>query len=198
MAVSTYDEAYSIPSEKAQRIALRTQQIVALETGICSTPDPLGGSCFGEALTGELEGRAGRWMDDVRQRGGMRAVTESGWAESILAEQAYRIQGAIERGEREVVGVNVFTDGNGESEMPDIFRVDPQVESEQISRLKAVKEKRDAARLQDALTRLEEDAAGEGNLLPAILDVVRAEGSEGDVFRVLRAAWGDYRPGAVV
>jgi methylmalonyl-CoA mutase, N-terminal domain len=194
MAISTFDEAYSIPSEKAQRIALRTQQIVALETGVASTPDPLGGSYFVESLTDELERRAEGWMSEVDRRGGMLAVTESGWIESLLAEQAYRTQNEIERGEHSVVGVNVFTDAGGEGELEGLFQVDPSVERQQRERLSVVKRSRDKARLTDALAQIADEAAGTGNLLPSIITAVKADASEGEIFAAMRKIWGEYRP----
>lgn len=194
MAVSTYDEAYSIPSEKAQRLALRTQQVVALETGVCSTPDPLAGSYVVESLTDELERRAEGWMRDVDRRGGMLAATESGWIESLLSQQAYEIQRRIERGELPVVGLNVFTEGSDAGEMADVFRVDPQVEAAQVARLQAAKARRDRVRVEERLARVTEAAAGTENLMPHILDAVRAEASEGEIIKALRAAWGEYRP----
>ena len=197
MALSTYDEAFSIPSEKAQRIALRTQQIVALETGIASTPDPLGGSYVVERLTDELEARAEGWIAEVERRGGMLAVTESGWVEGLLAEQAYEIQRQTERGERPVIGVNLHTDGNEEGELPNVFRVDPTVEQAQIERLREVRRRRDGGRVDDALAAVREVAAGRGNIMDPILAAVTARATEGEIFRTMREVWGDYRPGAL-
>jgi methylmalonyl-CoA mutase, N-terminal domain len=197
MAISTYDEAYSIPSEKAQRIALRTQQIVALETGIASTPDPLGGSYVVESLTDELERRAEGWMAEIEHRGGMLAVVESGWIESVLAQQAFDIQRRIESGENPLVGVNIFTEGNEDGQMPNVFRPDPGVEDRQKHRLADVRRRRDSSRVADALAGVRGAAAGDDNTMPAILEAVSALASEGEIFQALRSVWGDYRPAAV-
>ena len=197
MAISTYDEAYSIPSEKAQRIALRTQQIVALESGVTSTPDPFGGSYVVEAMTDELERRAEGWMAEVQRRGGMLAVTESGWIESILADQSYEIQRRIESGEQPVVGVNLHTGGNEEKQMLNLFRVDPAVEDEQKRRLAEVRRHRDQARVKDTLASVRAAAACSDNLMTPLLEAVRARASMGEIFKELRAIWGEYGPVAV-
>jgi methylmalonyl-CoA mutase N-terminal domain/subunit len=197
MAISAYDEAYSIPSERAQRIALRTQQIVALETGVCQTPDPLAGSYFVESLTDELERRAEGWMRQVERHGGMLEAVESGWVESLLSEQAYRVQRGIEAGAIPLVGVNMFTEGTEPDEPAEVFRVDPRVEHEQVERLRTVKAHRHAGRVQDALAGVAQAAAGSENLMYPILDAVRSEASEGEIIGALRTVWGDYRPSAL-
>lgn len=194
MAISTYDEAYSIPSEKAQRIALRTQQIVSLESGIASIPDPLGGSYVVEAMTDELERRAEAWMAAVQRRGGMLAVTENGWIESVLSDQSYEIQRQIEAGQLPVVGVNVHTGGNEEKQMSNLFRVDPGVEDEQKRRLAEVRRRRDHVRVGDTLAAVRATALGSDNLMSPILDAVRAHASIGEIFVELRSVWGEYHP----
>lgn len=194
MAISTYDEAYSIPSEKAQRIALRTQQIVAQESGIAATPDPLGGSYYVESLTDELETRAEHWMKQVEERGGMLAVTESGWIESILADQAYQTQLNIDAGKQPLVGVNSYTEGNDEEQMAGIFRVDPRVEEEQCQRLAAIRKQRDAGRVEDALNQIKALAAGKENMMAAILTAVRSHASSGEIFAAMRSVWGMHNP----
>lgn len=133
-------------------------------------------------------------MSEVDRRGGMLAVTESGWIESRLAEQAYRTQNEIERGEHSVVGVNVFTDAGGEGELEGLFQVDPSVERQQRERLSVVKRSRDKARLTDALAQIADEAAGTGNLLPSIITAVKADASEGEIFAAMRKIWGEYRP----
>ncbi len=197
MAISTYDEAYSIPSEKAQRISLRTQQIVAFETRIGNTPDPLAGSYYVESLTDELERGAERWIAEVERRGGMLSAVESGWVESLLSRQAYEIQHRIESGEIPVVGVNMFTEGNEEGELADLFRVDPSVETTQIERLRAIRARRDRIRVADALAAVTGAARSTDSLVPHVLGAVKAEASEGEIIRALRDAWGDYQPSAI-
>jgi methylmalonyl-CoA mutase, N-terminal domain len=197
MAISTYDEAYSIPSEKAQRVALRTQQIVALETGIASTPDPLAGSYYVESLTDELERRAERWIAEVEERGGMLAVTKSGWVESVLAGQAFEIQRRIESGEQPMVGENLFRSEEEEPELPELFRVDPAVEDNQVQRLADFKRRRDTGRVTEALAALRAAAAGSGDIMAPILSAVRALATEGEIMNALRDVWGDYRPNSI-
>jgi methylmalonyl-CoA mutase N-terminal domain/subunit len=197
MAISTYDEAYSIPSEKAQRIALRTQQIVAYESGVTHTPDPLGGSYYVEALTDELEERARGWIGRIEELGGMLEATESGWVEATLAKQAYQVQQRVETGEQSVVGVNAFTEGNEEPQDLELFQVDPAVEQEQIARLRAVRAGRDRVRVETALARVSEVAGGTDNVMPAVLDAVKAECSEGEIIKAMLRVWGDYHPTAV-
>lgn len=197
MALSTYDEAFSIPSEKAQRIALRTQQIVALETGVTNSADPLGGSYMVEALTDELERRAEGWIAEVDRRGGMLAATQSGWIEGVLAEQAYEIQRQIELGIRPVVGVNVHTDGNEEGQLSNLFRVTPEAEDAQIARLRNVRKRRDTIRVADALDTIRGLAAGRENMMDAIMAAVVASASEGEIFQAMRDVWGEYHPGAL-
>lgn len=197
MALSTYDEAFSIPSEKAQRIALRTQQIVALETGVANSADPLGGSYMVESLTDELEERAESWIAEVDRRGGMLAVTQSGWIEGVLAEQAYQIQRQIETGARPVVGVNRYIDGNEEGELANVFRVAPEVENAQIVRLQDVRRRRDKAKVGNALDRVRIAAAGNENLMDPIMAAVVASASGGEVFQAMRDVWGEYQPGAL-
>ncbi|MCY4363206.1 MAG: methylmalonyl-CoA mutase family protein [Gammaproteobacteria bacterium] len=194
MAISTYDEAYSIPSEKAQRLALRTQQIVALESGVTYTPDPLAGSYYVEALTNEIESRAQGWIDEVEKRGGMLAVTESGWIEMLLAEQAYHIQCEIESGERPVVGVNIHEGGDNDAINDDLFRVDPQVEKQQLNRLDSSRRQRDSVRAAEAMTFVKDSLEGTTNVMTSILEAVKASVSVGEIFSVMRSVWGTYKP----
>lgn len=197
MALSTYDEAFSIPSEKAQRIALRTQQIVGMETGIANSADPLGGSFMVEKLTDELEARAEGWIAEIGRRGGMLAVTQSGWVEGVLAEQAYEIQRQIETGLRPVVGVNIHTDGNEEGQLANVFRVPPEAENAQIARLRAVRKRRDKVKVEDALAAIRGTAAGQDNMMDSIMAAVVASASEGEIFQAMRDVWGEYHPGAL-
>lgn len=194
MAISTYDEAYSIPSEKAQRLALRTQQIVALESGVANTPDPLAGSYYVESLTDEIEARAERWMREVEARGGMLAVTESGWVEGLLADQAYRIQREVDAGERPVVGVNIHQEGNEDATMDGLFRVDADVEDQQLRRLSRFRSARDDGRAEAALDRISASLSDGTNLMLPILEAVKANVTQGEIFARMRAEWGAHRP----
>lgn len=198
VAISTYDEAYSIPSEKAQRIALRTQQIIALESGVTATPDPLAGSYFVESLTDRIEQDARHWMEEVERQGGMLRVTQSGWIEAMLADQAYRTQRTIDAGEQPVVGVNLYREGNEFDEMLDVFRVDPAVEDEQRRRLAQVKQTRSPTEARRSLENLARVIQNGGNLMPPIIDAVRSQASIGEIFTTMRSIWGDHEPLRIV
>ncbi len=196
MALSCYDEALAIPTTDAQRIALRTQQIIAHETGVTDTVDPFGGSYYVEALTDELEKKAQEYIDRIEDIGGAVAAIETGYIQSEIQEAAVQQQQDIESGKRVVVGVNKF---RAEGETPQtIFRVNTELAREQIERLKRVRRERDTAAAKAALTRLNEVARGEENLMPAVLDAVRAYATLGEICGELRAVWGEYRPPTVV
>ena len=196
MALSCYDEALAIPTEEAQRIALRTQQIIADETGVTDTVDPLGGSYYVEALTDEIEQKAQEYIDRVEDMGGAVAAIESGYVQTEIQEAAVRQQQEIERGERVVVGVNRFR--SGEEPEPAIFRVSTELARGQIERLQRIRAERDGAAAAAALRRLGETARSSDNLMPAILDAVRAYATLGEICGELRGVWGEYRPPTVV
>jgi len=193
MALSCYDEALSIPTEKAQRIAVRTQQIIGEEIGVTSTVDPLGGSYFVEWLTDELEGRAESLLGQVDERGGAVACIESGWMQEQIQEEAYRAELAVVSGEKVVVGVNRYTETE-EAQPPLIFRTDERAAAEQLERLIAHRDRRDPAAGTAALDVLRTAAAGGGELMPAILDAVRADATLGEICGTLRDVFGEYRP----
>jgi methylmalonyl-CoA mutase N-terminal domain/subunit len=198
MALSCYDEALSIPTEKAQRIAVRTQQIIAEEIGVTSTVDPLGGSYFVEALTDELEGRARALLQEVDERGGAVACIESGWMQQQIQDEAYAAEQALARGERVVVGVNRYTESE-QPKPPLIFRPDPEVAEAQRQRLARHRAGRDAGRVARALEGLQAGARDpDADLMPAILECVRAEATLGEICASLRAVFGVHRPLAAV
>jgi len=193
MALSCYDEALSIPTEKAQRIAVRTQQIIGEEIGVTSTVDPLGGSYFVEWLTDELDRRASALLTDVDERGGAVACIESGWMQEQIQEEAYGTELAVVSGEKVVVGVNRHTETE-EAQPPVIFRTDERAVTSQLERLRAHRERRNEAAGADALRRLRTAATGEGELMPVILDAVRADATLGEICGTLRDVFGEYRP----
>jgi methylmalonyl-CoA mutase N-terminal domain/subunit len=193
MALSCYDEALSIPTEKAQRIAVRTQQIIGEEIGVTNTVDPLGGSYFVEWLTDELERQATALLTQVDDRGGAVACIESGWMQEQIQEEAYRAELAVVSGEKVVVGVNRHTETE-EAQPPVIFRTNERAATEQLDRLRAHRERRDAAEVATRLERLRTAAAGSGELMPAILDAVRADSTLGEICGTLRDVFGEYRP----
>jgi methylmalonyl-CoA mutase N-terminal domain/subunit len=196
MALSCYDEALAIPTTEAQRIALRTQQIIAHESGVTDTVDPFGGSYYVEYLTDEIEKRAQDYIDRVEDMGGAVAAIESGYVQTEIQEAAVKQQQDIESGERVVVGVNRFR--SGEEPEPTIFKVNTELARSQIERVRRVRAERDSATSEASLKRLGAVARGEDNLMPAILDCVRAYATLGEICGVLRSAWGDYRPPTVV
>jgi methylmalonyl-CoA mutase, N-terminal domain len=188
---NSYDEALALPSEAAVRIALRTQQVIAHETGVTNTVDPLGGSYFVEALTDELEARAYEYFDKIDELGGMVEAVKRGFPQREIADAAYELQRQIDNREQIVVGVNDYTEGD-EREL-EILRIDPELERKQIGRLQAVKARRDSAAVAATLTRIRELAAGDGNLMPALLDAARVHTSEGEIVEALQDVWGTYR-----
>ncbi len=196
MALSCYDEALAIPTTEAQRIALRTQQIIAHETGVTDTADPFGGSYYVESLTDEIEKKAQEYIDRIEDMGGAVAAIESGYMQTEIQEAAVKQQQDIESGARAVVGVNKFR--SDEEPEPIIFRVNTELSRGQMERLRRVRETRDGEKAAAALRTLGETARGEDNLMPAILDAVRAYATLGEICGELRAAWGEYRPPTVV
>ena len=184
------DEALGLPTEEAARLALRTQQILAEESGIAEVADPLGGAWAIEALTDEIVLLARGYIERIDEMGGALAAVEAGFQESEIAEAAYRHQRAVEEGSVRVVGVNVQ---RSEEESPTrILEVDPAAEGRQIERLRELRASRDAARAEAALAALRSAAAGDDNLMPPILDAVRAEATVGEVADTLRAVFGEH------
>ncbi len=184
------DEALALPTEDSVRTALRTQQVVAYESGVCNTVDPLGGSYYVEGLTDTIEKEAAALMEKIDGMGGMTAAIEAGFPQRQIEDAAYTYQTQVEKGERIIVGVNKFQ--TKESASPPVFRVDPKVGEGQVRRLRELKERRDHQAVQAALARLEAAAKGSDNLMPCILDAVRAYATLGEVCGVLRKVFGVY------
>ncbi len=198
LALSCFDEGFSIPTEFAQQIALRTQQVLAHETGITQVADPLGGSYYVESLTDELETRANEELGRIEAMGGAIAAVETGYFQTQIQEAAYDHQMQVETGERVVVGVNRFRktvarDFGNQGE--DIFQVDPdQIRKEQVKRLAALRKEREGSRVEAALAALKEAAQGtKQNLMPPILSAVRSHATLGEISGVLRDVWGEYK-----
>jgi methylmalonyl-CoA mutase N-terminal domain/subunit len=188
---NSFDEALALPTEDAVRLALRTQQVIAHETGVANTIDPLGGSYFVEHLTAELERQAYAYFEQIDALGGVVAAIEQNFFQREIAEASFRYQGEVERGERVVVGVNryVLDDDAGHA----LHHTDPALEREQAARVAAVRARRDEAAAGAALARLRADAAGEVNLMPAILEAARAYVTMGEMCDALRESWGVWR-----
>jgi methylmalonyl-CoA mutase N-terminal domain/subunit len=188
---NSYDEALALPTEDAVRIALRTQQIIAEETGVANTIDPLGGAYFVEALTDELEAKAYEYFGKIDELGGMVEAVKQGYPQREIADAAFELQMEIDSGRRTVVGVNRFTEGDEQA--TEILRIDPALERKQINRVEAVRSRRDAAPVADVLAKIKAAGAGEQNLMPLFLDAGRAGVSEGEIVSALQEVWGDYR-----
>jgi methylmalonyl-CoA mutase, N-terminal domain len=188
---NSYDEALALPSEDAVRIALRTQQVIAHETGAANTIDPLGGSYHVEHLTNELEREAYDYFDRIDALGGVLAGIEQNFFQREIAEAAFRYQREVESGERIVVGVNRYV--AHEESTPPILRIDPSLEPKQVERVRALRERRDAAAVDASLARLHEEAGREVNLMPALVDAARAYATMGEMCDALRDVWGTWR-----
>jgi methylmalonyl-CoA mutase, N-terminal domain len=184
------DEALSLPTEEAARLALRTQQIIAAESGVASTVDPVGGSEFIESLTDSIETGALEYLDRISSMGGALQAIEAGYIQNEIQNAAFAYQKAVESGEQIVVGVNRFQ-MEGENPIP-TFRLDPTLEMAQIERLRQVKASRNHNDVVDKLDRLEQTARGDGNLLPRILDAAGAYATVGEMSDRLRAVFGEY------
>jgi methylmalonyl-CoA mutase N-terminal domain/subunit len=188
---NSFDEALALPTEEAARIALRTQQVIAHETGVANTIDPLGGSYFLEALTDRMEQQAYDYFRKIDELGGMVAAVKAGYPQREIADAAFELQREIDSGRRVVVGINAFTEGD--DARTQILRIDPALEKKQIERVRAAKAGRDAQVLERALADLKAAADGDRNLMPLLLEAARANASEGEIVHALQQVWGDYR-----
>jgi methylmalonyl-CoA mutase N-terminal domain/subunit len=190
------DEALALPSEESVRIALRTQQLIAYESGVTNTVDPLAGSYFVESLTKAIEEAAAGYIHQIDELGGAVVAIERGFVQHEIQESAYRYQRAVESGERKVVGVNCFT---ATEEPPSgLLSVDPAVGRDQVRRLRELKDQRDGGACAQSLAALERAARGSDNLLPPILAAVRARATLGEICGVLRGVFGEYRPRVIL
>ena len=189
---NSFDEALALPTEHAVRLALRTQQVIAHETGVVNTIDPLGGSYYLEQLTSELERQAYDYFEQIEALGGVIPAIEQNFQQREIAEASYRYQAEVERGERVIVGVNRYQ--LEEEQQIELLRIDPALETKQIERVQAVRASRDTAAAEAALVRLKEDAAVEGrNLMEPIMDASRAYVTMGEMCDALREVWGTWR-----
>ena len=188
---NSYDEALALPTEDAVRIALRTQQVIAHETGVANTIDPLGGSYFVEALTDKIEAQAYDYFRRIDELGGMVQAVKDNFPQREIADASYELQGEIDAGRRIVVGVNAFTEGDDDA--TPILHIDPALERQQIDRLQGVRARRDGAAVERELAALKTAAAADRhNLMPILLDCARAHASEGEIIAALQEVWGSY------
>jgi methylmalonyl-CoA mutase N-terminal domain/subunit len=190
------DEALALPSETSALIALRTQQIIATESGVTNTIDPLAGSYAVEKLTSQVEEAATGYMRKIDAMGGTLRAIENGYIQREIQQAAYDYQKSIESGERVVVGVNRYQDERG-TPLP-LLRIDPETERTQVERLGKLRARRDASPLQGALRRVEETARSDQNLMPAILDAVKAYATVGEISDVMRKVFGEYQESVVI
>jgi methylmalonyl-CoA mutase N-terminal domain/subunit len=194
---NSYDEALCLPGEEAVRVALRTQQIIAHESGVTNTVDPMGGSFFMEALTNEMEEKAMEYIQKIDDMGGAVAAIEKGFFQKEIADSAYRYQREIEEKKRIIVGVNDYT--IEEPECPiELLRVDPKVEKEQVDNLQKLKRQRDNRKVKQMLEKLHYSAEKDENLMPIMIDAVKAYATIGEITEVLRQVYGEYKELIVV
>ena len=189
---NSFDEAIALPTEKAARLALRTQQVLAYETDVCRTVDPFAGSYVIEAMTDEIEAAALALMAKIEELGGAVMAIEQGFQKSEIERTAYSISQEIDLGERTVVGVNRFTIDTEDPYEP--LRVNPAIEAEQIDRLTKLRAERDNAAVTKYLTEIKEAAKGDANLLVPMKEALRARATVGEVSDALREVWGQYVP----
>jgi methylmalonyl-CoA mutase, N-terminal domain len=185
-----YDEALALPSERSAHIALRTQQLLAHEAGGTDTADPFGGAYFIEALTDELEAKAWELIERVDELGGAVSAVEQGFIQDEIEQAAFRWQQEVESGERVIVGVNRFTEG--EEEPIELYRLDPEAERRQLERTARVRAERNAADAERAVAAVRETARGEGNLLVPMREALRARATVGEICNALREEFGTY------
>ena len=196
IALSCFDEALALPTDEAQRIALRTQQIIAHETGAADTIDPFAGSYYVEHLTNDLERQAVAIMAEVEAMGGSVPAIESGWMQNQIAEASWKHQQRVDEGDEVVVGVNDFQEGGDQPQT--IFSVDRRLVDDQLGRLEHHRRERDAEAVASAIAGLKAACEGDGNLLPPILDAVRAYATLGEICGAMREVFGEYRPPTVI
>ncbi|TMC42836.1 MAG: methylmalonyl-CoA mutase [Chloroflexi bacterium] len=188
---NSMDEVLALPTERAAQIALRTQQVLAHETGVANTIDPLAGSYFIEQLTDEMERGAQRYFDRIDEQGGVLRCIENGFFQREIADAAFEFERRLEANERIIVGVNAYTDGEG-GDLPTL-RIGPETERDQVRRLEALKGRRDNTSVKHRLEELKTAARGSDNLMPPLLDCVRAYVTEGEIMAALKEVFGVYR-----
>ncbi|AFG36072.1 methylmalonyl-CoA mutase, N-terminal domain/subunit [Fervidobacterium pennivorans DSM 9078] len=194
---NSYDEALGLPTEESARIALRTQQIIAYESGVADTIDPFGGSYVVEAMTNEIEKRAMEYIEKIDQMGGMIKAIESGYVQKEIHESAYKHQLAVEKGEEIIVGVNKFQIEE-DLKQTQILKVDPELEKKQKERLKKLKERRDNEKVKKLLNKIKEVATTDENLFPYVLEAVKAYATVGEISNALREVFGEYTETVII
>ncbi|MGC8819768.1 MAG: acyl-CoA mutase large subunit family protein [Fervidobacterium sp.] len=194
---NSYDEALALPTEESARIALRTQQIIAYESGVADTIDPLAGSYVIESMTNEIEKRAIEYIEKIDQLGGMVKAIEMGYVQKEIHESAYKQQLAVEKGEEIIVGVNKFTI-NEDLKHKEVLKVDPELELKQKQRLKKLREERDNEKVKKMLDKIKEVASTDENLFPYVLEAVKLYATVGEISNALREVFGEYTETVIV
>ncbi len=194
---NSYDEALGLPTEESARIALRTQQIIAYESGVADTIDPLAGSYVIESMTNEIEKRAMEYIERIDQMGGMIKAIETGYVQKEIHESAYKHQLAVEKGEEIIVGVNKFQITE-DLKQKEILKVDPELEKKQRERVKKLKEKRDNEKVKKLLNKIKEVASTDENLFPYVLEAVKVYATVGEISNALREVFGEYTETVII
>lgn len=188
---NSMDETWALPTEKAAQIALRTQQIIAYETGVANTVDPLGGSYFIESLTNKMEQEAEKYFEEIEKRGGVIKCLEEGYFQKEIAQAAYRYQQELEKKEKIIVGINEFVIENEKLDIP-ILKIDESAEKEQIESIEKVKKMRDNDKVKRALEDLKKTASNSENTIPHMIECARCYATEGEIVEVLKSVFGEY------
>ena len=189
---NSLDETYALPTEEAAKIALRTQQVIAHESNVPAVVDPLGGSYFVEKLTDQVEEEAWKYIRQIDNLGGIVAAINQGYPQKEISRSAYEFQKQVERGERTIVGVNRYADEQPDDAIPTL-KIDMEVEQAQVRRIRELRERRDAQKAREALDRVQQAAAGQENLMPVIIEAVKAGITLGEISDVFRKVFGEYR-----
>ncbi len=187
----SFDEALALPSEQAVQVALRTQQIIAHESGVADTVDPLGGSYYVEWLTNQIENEAVRYINEIDKMGGVMRATEEGYIQKQIANSAYNYQKAVDSGEQVVVGVNKCA--MEDEQEPEILEIGSEIEKKQIERLKELKQKRDNQKVNEVLSKVRDVARSNQNIMPVLIEAVKAYATVGEISNALRDVFGEYR-----
>ncbi|OGO04943.1 MAG: methylmalonyl-CoA mutase [Chloroflexi bacterium RBG_13_54_8] len=188
---NSFDEALALPTQEAVQVALRTQQIIAEESGVADTVDPLGGSYYVEWLTSELEKRVMEYVSEIDRMGGALKAIEKGYIQKEIANSSYDYQKAVDSGEQVIVGVNKFM--TGERHVPGILEIGEEIEKKQAERLRRLKKERDTRKVNEALDRVRQVARGSENIMPVMIDAVKAYATVGEISDILRETFGEYR-----
>ena len=191
---NSMDETICLPTEQAVTLALRTQQVLAYETGVTNVADPLGGSYFIESLTDQLEAEAREYINHIDEMGGMIAAIEAGYVRREIAEAAYRYSAAVQRGDKVIVGVTKYTEEDDDKTI-ELLKIGQDVENEVRGNLQAVKARRNSAAVQAALARITADAATKNNVMPALIEGAKTYATVGEMMGALEEALGRFDPG---